>query len=287
VLDHVPGRDRLAVKRRLRAAWKLTSHEAAIERLEALAGELSRSHPGAAPRYARAWPRQSPCGAWASMSSSGECSPRRTDRVDDRLLPSHQPQRQALAERRHVPALDRGGMLEAEAQFRRIIGYRHLAALALAVERDVAAGRTATSRSATPSSPTTTRPQRPLRPRPSPDHQTATAKFHDKRDNLVRRSRTDVEGVNLLVSARTRLPWPMNGSDPQPINGSRLRVEPSRGAAQGKIGIPPSQIAADSGSSPSRWTNSGVFTGQIPSHAVTRPVLIASKASGEHATPIP
>jgi len=48
VLDHLPERDRPAVKRRLRAAWKLTSHEAAIERLEALAAELAHSHPGAA-----------------------------------------------------------------------------------------------------------------------------------------------------------------------------------------------------------------------------------------------
>jgi hypothetical protein len=46
------------------------------------------------------------------------------------------------------------GMLEAERQFRKIIGYKHLAALALAVERDVAAGRVATSRSTTPTTAT-------------------------------------------------------------------------------------------------------------------------------------
>ena len=49
------------------------------------------------------------------------------------------------------------GMLEAEGQFRKIIGYTHLAALALAVEADVAAGRATTSRSITPPTvPTTT-----------------------------------------------------------------------------------------------------------------------------------
>ncbi len=42
------------------------------------------------------------------------------------------------------------GMLEAEAQFRKIIGYKHLAALAVAVENDLAAGRAATSRSTIP-----------------------------------------------------------------------------------------------------------------------------------------
>jgi hypothetical protein len=49
------------------------------------------------------------------------------------------------------------GMLEAERQFRKIIGYKHLAQLALAVERDIAAARAVTSRSTTtPTIPTTT-----------------------------------------------------------------------------------------------------------------------------------
>jgi putative transposase len=49
------------------------------------------------------------------------------------------------------------GMLEAERQFRKIIGHKHLAHLALAVERDVAAGRAATTRSTiSPTDPTTT-----------------------------------------------------------------------------------------------------------------------------------
>lgn len=41
------------------------------------------------------------------------------------------------------------GMLEAEQQFRRIIGYSDLAQLALAVERDVAASRSSTTSAAT------------------------------------------------------------------------------------------------------------------------------------------
>ena len=48
VLDHLPERDRTNLKRRLRAAWKLKTHESSIERLEALAAELAHSHPGAA-----------------------------------------------------------------------------------------------------------------------------------------------------------------------------------------------------------------------------------------------
>jgi hypothetical protein len=46
-------------------------------------------------------------------------------------------QRQALAERRHVAALDRRRDIEAERQFRRIIGYRDLAKLSIAIERDL------------------------------------------------------------------------------------------------------------------------------------------------------
>jgi len=65
------------------------------------------------------------------------------------------------------------GMLEAERQFRRITGYRDLAKLATAVEREVTQ---------------TVAPPRPRSPLHSsrPDHHTPTAvaKFHDERDIL-------------------------------------------------------------------------------------------------------
>ena len=50
------------------------------------------------------------------------------------------------------------GMLEAERQFRKIIGYRDLAKLAIAVERDLAAHALADSRH----TPTTRAPRSPL-----------------------------------------------------------------------------------------------------------------------------
>ncbi len=157
VLDHLPERDRPAVKRKLRAAWKLTSHEAAIERLDALAGELSRSHPGAA----------------ASLREGlAETVTLQRLRVDEQLwrtLSSTNPIESMIgicrATSRNVKRWQNGdmclrwtaaGMLEAEAQFRKIIGYKHLAALALAVERDLTSRRAATSRSTTPPSPSTT-----------------------------------------------------------------------------------------------------------------------------------
>src|SRR4051794_39391420 len=48
VLDHLAERDRPPVKRRLRQAWALDDHAAALERVRGLAAELERSHPGAA-----------------------------------------------------------------------------------------------------------------------------------------------------------------------------------------------------------------------------------------------
>jgi len=47
-LEHLPERDRPPVKRRLRRAWASDDHERALGELRALAGELERSHPGAA-----------------------------------------------------------------------------------------------------------------------------------------------------------------------------------------------------------------------------------------------
>ena len=80
------------------------------------------------------------------------------------------------------------GMLEAERRFRKIIGYTHLAALAIAVEADVAARRAATTRSTTHLPTRAPRPNRPLRSQPLTDHRIATTKFHGERDNLMLRS---------------------------------------------------------------------------------------------------
>ena len=143
VLDHLPERDRPAVKRKLRAAWKLSDHRAAIDRLEALAGELARSHPGAAASLREGLPETVTLQRlgvhqqlWRSLASTnpiesmiGIC--RATSRNVKRWQNGDMCLRWTAA-----------GMLEAERQFRKIIGYQHLAALALAVERDLAATRT-------------------------------------------------------------------------------------------------------------------------------------------------
>jgi len=156
VLDHLPERDRPAVKRRLRAAWKLTDHDAARERLQALAGELERSHPGAAASLREGLSETVTLQRlgvhpqlWRSLSSTnpiesmiGIC--RSTSRNVKRWQNGDMCLRWTAA-----------GMLEAEHQFRKIIGYQHLATLAIAVERDLAAQRTPTT-TPTISPPSTT-----------------------------------------------------------------------------------------------------------------------------------
>jgi hypothetical protein len=132
--------------------------DAAIGGLEALADELAHSHPGAAASLREGLAETVTLQRlgvhpqlWKSLSSTnpiesmiGIC--RATSRNVKRWQNGDMCLRWTAA-----------GMLEAERQFRKIIGYKHLAALALAVEADVAAGRATTSRSTTsPTDPPTT-----------------------------------------------------------------------------------------------------------------------------------
>jgi transposase-like protein len=139
VLDHLAERDRPQVRRRLRAAWALDDHAAALERLRALAAELERGHPGAAASLREGLEetltvtRLGVRGALkATLASTNPCESmiecvRRTSRNVKRWQTGDMCLRWTAA-----------GMLEAERQFRRVIGYPGLPALAVAVERDIA-----------------------------------------------------------------------------------------------------------------------------------------------------
>jgi len=139
VLEHLPERDRPAVKRRLRAAWKLDDHATALQRLTALADDLARSHPGAAASLREGMAetltvtRLQIRGALKrTLESTNPCESmiecvRRTSRNVKRWQSGDMALRWTAA-----------GMLEAEQQFRRVIGYRDLAKLAVAIERDLA-----------------------------------------------------------------------------------------------------------------------------------------------------
>jgi transposase-like protein len=158
VLAHLPERDRPLVRRRLRQAWALDDHDIALDRLRMLAGELERSHPGAAAslregleetltvtrlgirgRLKRTVMSTNPC---ESMIDTV----RRISRNVKRWQSGDMCLRWTAA-----------GMLEAETQFRRVIGHPDLAKLAVAIEHELAARYTADAPSPTP--PATAAPE--------------------------------------------------------------------------------------------------------------------------------
>jgi len=139
VLGHLPERDRPAVKRRLRRAWAEADHDRALQQLRLLASELDRSHPGAAASLREGMEETltiTRLGVRGSLKrtleSTNPCESmiecvRRSSRNVKRWQSGDMALRWTAA-----------GMLEAERQFRRIIGYRDLAKLALAIELDIA-----------------------------------------------------------------------------------------------------------------------------------------------------
>jgi transposase-like protein len=140
VLDHLPERDRPLVRRRLRQAWALDDHDRALEQLHALADELARTHPGAAASLREGMQETLTVTRLGvrgrlkrTLASTNPCeSMIETVRRISRNVKRWQSGDMCL---RWTAA----GMLEAQRQFRRIIGHPDLAKLALAVERDVAA----------------------------------------------------------------------------------------------------------------------------------------------------
>jgi putative transposase len=138
VLEHLPERDRPEVKRRLRRTWAREDHKQALGELQALAAELERSHPGAASSLKEGMEetltvtRLGVKGALKrTLQSTNPCESmiecvRRSSRNVKRWQSGEMSLRWTAA-----------GMLEAERQFRRIIGYDGLAKLALAVEAEI------------------------------------------------------------------------------------------------------------------------------------------------------
>ena len=136
VCDQLPEAERGRVRARLRSAWALEDRKAARERLGQLHAELERSWPDAARSLAEGLDetltltRLRITGQLAkTLCSTNPCESmieivRRTQRNVKRWREGDMRKRWTAA-----------GMLEAERQFRRIIGYRHLADLVIAIER--------------------------------------------------------------------------------------------------------------------------------------------------------
>ena len=144
VLEHLPERDRPAVKRRLRRAWAERDHGRGLDQLGVLAVELERGHPGAAgslregmaetltlTRLGIEGSLKATLASTNPIESMIECV-RRTARNVKRWSSGEMALRWTAA-----------GMLEAEGQFRRVIGYRDLAKLAVAVESEISPDRPA------------------------------------------------------------------------------------------------------------------------------------------------
>jgi transposase-like protein len=136
VCDLLPERDRGTVRGRIRAAWSLTDPELAEQRLELFASELDQTWPDAAGSLREGMPdtltlmRLGITGQLATtLCSTNPCESmieivRSTQRNVKRWQDGDMRKRWTAA-----------GMLVAEQQFRRIIGYRDLAKLVIAIER--------------------------------------------------------------------------------------------------------------------------------------------------------
>jgi putative transposase len=136
VCDLLPERDRPQILARIRGAWALSDHHLAWERLELLASELDRTWPDAAGSLREGMDdtltlmRLGIDGQLAkTLSSTNPCESmieivRYTQRNVKRWQQGDMRKRWTAV-----------GMLVAEQQFRRIIGYRDLAKLVIAIER--------------------------------------------------------------------------------------------------------------------------------------------------------
>jgi putative transposase len=136
VIEHLPERDRPQVRARLRRAWAEDDHDRALNQLKVLAGELERSHPGASASLRE--------GLTETLTITRLGVKGRLKRTLQSTNPCESMIETVRHTSRNVKRWQSGemclrwtaaGMLEAERQFRKIIGYRDLAKLALAVER--------------------------------------------------------------------------------------------------------------------------------------------------------
>jgi putative transposase len=138
VLGHLPERDRPAVKARLRKAWAETDHARALEQLTRLAVELGHTHPGAAGSL-REGMAETLTVIRLGIKGKLKRTLESTNPAESMIDTVRTTQRNV----KHWSSGEMGlrwtaaGMLEAEKQFRKVIGYKDLAKLAIAIERDL------------------------------------------------------------------------------------------------------------------------------------------------------
>jgi putative transposase len=136
VMRHLPERDRPPILARMRRAWAETDYDHALEQLQRLASELDHTHPGAADSLRE------------GMAETLTVIRLRVKGKLKRTLESTNPAESMIdcvrTTQRNVKHWSSGemglrwtaaGMLEAENQFRKVIGYLDLPRLAVAIER--------------------------------------------------------------------------------------------------------------------------------------------------------
>jgi len=139
VMEHLPERDRPAVKTRMRRAWASENHALALDALNQLAGELEHSHPGAAASL-REGLEETLTLTRLQIRGNLKRTLESTNPIESMVEFTRRTSRNVKRWQSGDMCLrwTAAGMLEAERQFRKIIGYADLAKLANAVERDLA-----------------------------------------------------------------------------------------------------------------------------------------------------
>jgi len=138
VLGHLAERDRPAIKARMRRAWRETDHARALSQLRGLADELERTHPGAAGSL-REGMEETLTVIRLGISGKLRRTLESTNPCESMIDTVRRTQRNV----KHWSSGEMGlrwtaaGMLEAEKQFRKVIGHSDLAKLAVAIERDL------------------------------------------------------------------------------------------------------------------------------------------------------
>jgi putative transposase len=138
VLDHLPERERPAVRMRLRRAWKETDHECALEQLTRLAVELDQAHPGAAASLREGMEETltvTRLGITGKLKLTLQSTNPCESMISTVRVINHNVKRWRSGEMclRWTAA----GMLEAETRFRKVEGHRGLATLAVKIEHDL------------------------------------------------------------------------------------------------------------------------------------------------------
>jgi putative transposase len=136
VMRHLPERDRPPIKARMRKAWRDTDYSRALEQLRRLGDELDHTHPGAAGSLRE--------GMEETLTVIKLGIKGRLRRTLESTNPCESMIDTVRTTQRNVKHWSSGemglrwtaaGMLEAEKQFRKVIGYTDLPRLAVAIER--------------------------------------------------------------------------------------------------------------------------------------------------------